>query len=246
MVSHSGTHSSNQQPHAQRPEHLSNLPSSNLNNLVSTDSSSHAVSIGIGNIASADMQITDDLDKLLDILPAPIRLQLRQHPQRDTLVEVVMDLGRRPEARFPRQAEYLSDTPVTQADINDCIDRVGDFGGDNRAGIEQTLHRISAIRNRRGEIIGLTCRVGRAVFGTIGMIRDLVESGQSILMLGRPGVGKTTALREIARVLADELENGLSLSILLTRSLAMATFLIQQLVVLAECKLLDPNYSTRS
>ncbi|MBD2297887.1 AAA family ATPase [Nostoc sp. FACHB-87] len=151
------------------------------------------------------MTIKDDLQKLLDILPQDLRQVLENHPQRDSLVEVVLDLGRRPEARFPNQAEYLSETPVTQAQIDDCIQRVGTFGGDNRAGIEQTLHRISAIRNRNGKIIGLTCRVGRAVFGTIGMIRDLVETGKSILMLGRPGVGKTTALREIARVLADEL-----------------------------------------
>ncbi|BCL37422.1 R3H domain-containing nucleic acid-binding protein [Nostoc sp. MS1] len=151
------------------------------------------------------MTITDDLQKLLDILPQDLRQVLENHPQRDSLVEVVLDLGRRPEARFPKGAEYLSETPVTQAQIDDCIQRVGNFGGDNRAGIEQTLHRISAIRNRTGKIIGLTCRVGRAVFGTIGMIRDLVETGKSILMLGRPGVGKTTALREIARVLADEL-----------------------------------------
>jgi stage III sporulation protein SpoIIIAA len=151
------------------------------------------------------MTITDDLQKLLDILPQDLRQILEKHPQRDSLVEVVLDLGRRPEARFPNQAEYLSETPVTQEQIDDCIKRVGTFGGDNRAGIEQTLHRISAIRNRNGKIIGLTCRVGRAIFGTIGMIRDLVETGKSILMLGRPGVGKTTALREIARVLADEL-----------------------------------------
>jgi stage III sporulation protein SpoIIIAA len=162
--------------------------------------------------ASADasnrvgMQITDDLTKLLEILPDAIRLCLEQHPQKETLVEVVLDIGRRPEARFPGLAEYLSETLVSQADLNECITKVGDFGGDNRAGIERTLHRISAIRNRRGEVIGLTCRVGRAIFGTIGMIRDLVESGRSILMLGRPGVGKTTALREIARVLADDLE----------------------------------------
>lgn len=152
------------------------------------------------------MQITDDLSKLLAILPDEIRARLDQHPNQDHLIEVVMDLGRRPEARFPGKAEYLSETPISQADLNYCIERVGDFGGDNRAGIERTLHRISAIRNRRSEIIGLTCRVGRAIFGTIGMIRDLVESGRSILMLGRPGVGKTTALREIARVLADELD----------------------------------------
>ncbi|HEY9751227.1 MAG TPA: R3H domain-containing nucleic acid-binding protein [Allocoleopsis sp.] len=157
-------------------------------------------------VTMKNMQITDDLSKLLDILPNEIRQRLEQHPDQESLVEVVMDIGRRPEARFPGKAEYLSETPVSQADLRYCIERVGDFGGDNRAGIERTLHRISAIRNRRGEVIGLTCRVGRAIFGTIGMIRDLVESGRSILMLGRPGVGKTTALREIARVLADELE----------------------------------------
>jgi stage III sporulation protein SpoIIIAA len=151
------------------------------------------------------MQITDDLQKLLDILPEEIQQVLDQHPQHDNLIEVVMDLGRRPEARFPDRAEYLAETPISQQDLNGCIQKIGHFGGDNRAGIERTLHRISAIRNRTGEVIGLTCRVGRAVFGTISMIRDLVETGQSILMLGRPGVGKTTALREIARVLADEL-----------------------------------------
>ncbi|HEY9695922.1 MAG TPA: R3H domain-containing nucleic acid-binding protein [Trichocoleus sp.] len=147
----------------------------------------------------------DDLQKLLDILPQEIQQPLKHHLQRDVLVEVVLDLGRRPEARFPGQAQYLSDQLVTRQQLQDCVDRLGQFGGDNRAGIEQTLHRISAIRNRQGEIIGLTCRVGRAIHGTINMIRDLVETGQSILMLGRPGVGKTTALREIARVLADDL-----------------------------------------
>jgi stage III sporulation protein SpoIIIAA len=151
------------------------------------------------------MTMTDDLQKLLDVLPQDLRQALENHPQRDSLVEVVLDLGRRPEARFPGSAEYLSEQPITQQQIDDCVSRVGIFGGDNRAGIERTLHRISAIRNRTGKIIGLTCRVGRAIFGTIGMIRDLVETGKSILMLGRPGVGKTTALREIARVLADEL-----------------------------------------
>jgi stage III sporulation protein SpoIIIAA len=153
----------------------------------------------------ATLQITDDLDQLLEILPGELRLRLQQHPQKDRLVEVVMDLGRLPEARFPDGAEYLSEQPITKVDLDYSIERVGMFSGDNRAGIEQTLHRISAIRNRAGEVIGLTCRVGRAVFGTIGMIRDLVETGRSILMLGRPGVGKTTALREIARVLADDL-----------------------------------------
>ncbi len=157
------------------------------------------------NISLGRMQITDDLSKLLHILPEQIRSSLEKHPQQESLIEVVMDLGRLPEARFPNKAEYLGETPVSKEDINYCIQRVGLFSGDNRAGIERTLHRISAIRNRTGDIIGLTCRVGRAVFGTIAMIRDLVETGNSILMLGRPGVGKTTALREIARVLADEL-----------------------------------------
>ncbi len=149
--------------------------------------------------------VTDDLPQLLEILPAYIREQLEEHPQRDQLIEVVLDLGRQPEARFSDSVEYLADAPVSKADLQHCVDRVGHFGGDNRAGLEKTLHRISAMRNRKGEVIGLTCRVGRAVFGTITMIRDLVETGNSILMLGRPGVGKTTALREIARVLADDL-----------------------------------------
>ena len=150
------------------------------------------------------MQIADDLNQLLEMLPEEIRQPIDAHPQRNELIEIVMDLGRLPEARFPHTADYLCERPVTIDDLNYCIQRVGSFSGDNRAGIEQTLHRISAIRNRQGSIIGLTCRVGRAVYGTISMIRDLVESGQSILMLGRPGVGKTTALREIARVLADD------------------------------------------
>lgn len=172
------------------PQSLSNQELSNTTNL-------------------AGMQITEDLQKLLDILPKDIRQILEQHPHRDNLdnlIEVVMDLGRFPEVRFPSGAEYLSDIPVTAEQLNYCVERVGHFSGDNRAGLEKTLHRISAIRNRPGDIIGLTCRVGRAVFGTIGMIQDLVERGQSILMLGRPGVGKTTALREIARVLADDLQ----------------------------------------
>ncbi len=150
-------------------------------------------------------EVTDDLPQLLAILPETIREVLSAHPHRDQLIEIILDLGRQPEARFSNTVEYLSETPVSKADLQHCIDRVGHFGGDNRAGLEKTLHRISAIRNRAGEVIGLTCRVGRAVFGTIAMIRDLVETGGSILMLGRPGVGKTTALREIARVLADDL-----------------------------------------
>lgn len=156
-------------------------------------------------IPSHRMQVTDNLDELLAILPDPIRAKIDEHPQRDELIEVVMDLGRLPEARFTDEVAYLGETPVSKEDIQYCVERVGTFSSDNRAGIERTLHRISAIRNRAGDIIGLTCRIGRAVFGTIIMIRELVETGKSILLLGRPGVGKTTALREIARVLADDL-----------------------------------------
>jgi len=150
-------------------------------------------------------QVTDNLDQLLEILPPRIKHSLELCGRLEQLVEIVMDLGRLPEARYFDSTKYLTDDPITRADLALCVQQVGEFGGDNRAGIERTLHRISAIRNRKGEIIGLTCRVGRAVYGTIAMIRDLVETGKSILLLGKPGMGKTTALREIARVLADDL-----------------------------------------
>ncbi|MEM9150000.1 MAG: R3H domain-containing nucleic acid-binding protein [Cyanobacteria bacterium P01_F01_bin.3] len=169
------------------------------------DSASPSSKSGTSASKLVSSEVTDDLPQLLAILPGYIREELEDHPKRNQLIEVILDLGRQPEARFSDAVEYLSETPVSKADLQHCIDRVGHFGGDNRAGLEKTLHRISAMRNRSGDIIGLTCRVGRAVFGTIGLIRDLVETGKSILMLGRPGVGKTTALREIARVLADDL-----------------------------------------
>lgn len=146
----------------------------------------------------------DDLSSMLGVLPQHIAAEV----EKDTngLYEIVLDLGRLPEARYlDKHTLYLSDQPVSEKDLEFAIERVGQFSGDNRAGIERTLHRISAIRNRSGKIIGLTCRVGRAVSGTINIIRDLVESGKSILFLGPPGVGKTTKLREMARVLADEM-----------------------------------------
>ncbi len=148
--------------------------------------------------------ITDDLQALLATLPPGIHDAVNRLDNRSELLEIVMDLGRYAEGRFPDGEVILSTQPVTNADLDYVAERIGEFGDDNRAGIERTLHRISAIRNRKGKIIGLTCRIGRAVLGSIALIRDIVEQGQSILILGRPGVGKTTLLREIARVLADE------------------------------------------
>ncbi len=146
------------------------------------------------------------MDALLDILPPRIRQPLCQQQDINELLEVVLDLGRPPEARFSQREVVLDPREVSEQDIDYVASRVGSFGDDNRAGIERTLHRISAIRNRQGRIVGLTCRVGRAVFGTIKVIEDLVKSGKSVLLLGRPGVGKTTMLREVARVLADDFQ----------------------------------------
>lgn len=146
----------------------------------------------------------DDNEALLGVLPPHIYQGLRRSERVNDVLEIVMDLGREPEARFADGELVLANRPVSFEDIEQVISRISAFGEDNRAGIERTLHRISAIRNRAGLIIGLTLRVGRAVYGTIAIIQDIVESGRSILLLGRPGVGKTTMLREVARVLADD------------------------------------------
>src|SRR5215212_7139855 len=143
---------------------------------------------------------------LMDILPPHLQHALSEcGDDRGDLIEIVLDLGRRAEFRYQGNAFVECDDEIHQDDLDYVIRRIGLFGEDNRAGIPRTLHRISAIRNRAGKVIGLTCRVGRAVHGTIAIIRDLLESGKSVLILGRPGVGKTTMLREAARVLADEL-----------------------------------------
>jgi len=152
------------------------------------------------------MMINDDLEKLIESLPFFLQEYLNQHSHKNQLIEIVLDLGRRPEARFLSGPEYLSQKIVSWQDIDYLTKRVSKFSNENRAGIERTLHRISCIRNRQFLINGLTCRVGRAVFGTISVVRDLLESEQSILILGKPGIGKTTIIREIARVLADEME----------------------------------------
>ena len=153
----------------------------------------------------AHRETIDDIDALLDALPPEIVAAIHGLPDREGVIEVVLDLGRRPEARFPDAEVTLLDREITEIDLTYVVDHIGTFGDDNRAGIERTLHRISAIRNRSGKIVGLTCRIGRAVYGTIEIIADFVETGKSILIMGRPGIGKTTMLREAARVLADDL-----------------------------------------
>ncbi len=149
------------------------------------------------------LEITDDIDALINVLPPDIADSLRDANGFDTLLEVVLDLGRVSTARYSENEVTLTDRDIGRKELDYVVSRIGMFGDDNRAGLERTLHRISAMRNRVGEIVGLTCRVGRAVYGTIDIIRDIIESGRSILLLGRPGVGKTTMLREVARVLAE-------------------------------------------
>ncbi len=155
-------------------------------------------------MVTVERPIHDELEQLLRVLPPHIQASLQQQENLNELLEVVLDLGRTPEARFSAGDVLLAEEPVSREDLDHIVTSIGEFGGDNRAGMERTLHRISAIRNRRGSVVGITCRVGRAVFGTIRIIEDLAYSGKNILLLGRPGVGKTTMLREVARVLADE------------------------------------------
>lgn len=152
------------------------------------------------------MHLKNDLEKLIESLPVFIQESLNKNVFKDQLIEIVIDLGRRPEARFVNGPKYLSQKIISWQDLEYITKRISKFSNENRAGIERTLHRISCIRNRQFLINGLTCRVGRALFGTISVIRDLLESDESILILGKPGVGKTTIIREIGRVFADEME----------------------------------------
>ncbi|MBI5296876.1 MAG: AAA family ATPase [Chloroflexi bacterium] len=150
------------------------------------------------------LKITDDLEALLEVLPANIRHAVEKADDSDNLLEIILDLGRVPTARFVDRELILQEKEITRPEIDHVVERVGDFDTDNRSGIERTLHRISGIRNRRSTVVGLTLRVGRAVYGTVDIIQDIIESGKSVLILGRPGVGKTTLLREAARILAEK------------------------------------------
>jgi stage III sporulation protein SpoIIIAA len=149
------------------------------------------------------LRITDDLDALLGVLPGDIVEAVHKANDYDNLLEIILDLGRVPTARYVQGEMVLIKKEITRAELDHVVERIGEFDADNRAGLERTLHRISCLRNRRGHIVGLTCRVGRAVYGTVDIIQDIVESGKSLLILGRPGVGKTTLLREAARILAE-------------------------------------------
>jgi len=156
------------------------------------------------NNMTTTQRITDDLAAMLAVFPLEVARAVQDRNNFDNLLEVILDLGRNRSARFTTGEVELLQEAVTHDDLKYVTDRIGDFDADNRAGMERTLHRISSIRNRRGKVVGLTCRVGRAVYGTIEIIEDLVESGESILILGKPGVGKTTMLREAARILAQK------------------------------------------
>src|SRR2546429_7280259 len=158
-----------------------------------------------GAIQTRAVNWDEEVELLARALPPDLARALHERIDPRELLEIVLDLGREPEARVPGREVLLADHPVSASDLDHVANNVGQFGDDNRAGIERTLHRVSAIRNRSGRIVGLTMRVGRAVTGTGEIIRDIVVSGQSILLLGRPGIGKTTMLRECARLLADEL-----------------------------------------
>ena len=187
------------------------------------------------------MNKNDDIERLLDNLPHFVQQILNNHPNKENLLEVVLDLGRRPEARFIKGSEYLSRKIMSSQDLDFILKRTSQFDNENRAGIEQTLHRICCIRNRQSLVNGLTYRVGRAIFGTICIIRDLLEFNQSILILGKPGSGKTTIIREISRMLSNEMKKRVILSILQMKLLVIVIFHILELENLDDCKSLQRN-----
>ena len=152
-----------------------------------------------------NLQLQNDLERLLSIMPPKVVKYLSQD-KLDDVIEIVLDIGRPAEIRHSGgKIDKLGLELIDDNDINYLTSHLQEFTHDNRSGIPGTLHRISAIRNRQGKVVGLTCRIGRVVTGTITCIKDICTQGKSILFLGRPGVGKTTKLREISRLVADEL-----------------------------------------
>ena len=191
------------------------------------------------------MNKNDDIEKLLDNLPDFVRQTLNTHSNKENLLEIILDFGRRPETRFTIGSEYLSRKVISWQDLDYLLKRISQFDNENRAGIERTLHRISCIRNRQSLVNGLTCRIGRAISGTICIIRDLLEFNQSILILGQPGSGKTTIIREIARILSNEMQNA-SLSLIHPmKLLVIVIFLTQVLEDRDDYKYLQLTYSTK-
>ncbi|CAL5393545.1 unnamed protein product [Camellia sinensis] len=191
-------------PH--KPHHFSPFLANHLNKTISGYTGSFlGPSCSNSSLSfSADDDLDDELERLLGLLPEEMWRRIGDHPELHQLIEVVLDLGRKPLARFPSGDFVLSNNAITVDDLEHATSAVGDFAFDNRAGISRTLHRISAIRNRKGAIIGLTCRVGRAISGSANLLRDLVKDGASLLLIGPPGVGKTTIIRDIARMLAND------------------------------------------
>lgn len=153
----------------------------------------------------SEVQFQSDIKKLVEILPPKIKRNI-QEGLLDDAIEIVLDIGRIPEIRLGNgNILSLGQDNINRDDLDFITRQLPEFTSDNRSGIAGTLHRISAIRNRQGKIVGLTCRIGRVITGTIECIKDFVTQNKSILFLGRPGVGKTTKLREITRLMADEL-----------------------------------------
>ncbi|KAB2095707.1 hypothetical protein ES319_A01G058100v1 [Gossypium barbadense] len=183
---------------------LNFYPNQNFPHFFTKSISGYPIKSPAFSSSSLEDEFDVELGRLLSLLPEEMRRRISEHEELRELIEVVMDIGRKPLARFPSGDFVLSDCPITVQDIEHATSQVGDFAIDNRAGISRTLHRISAIRNRKGTIIGLTCRVGRAISGSADLLRDLVQDGASLLLIGPPGVGKTTIIRDIARMLAND------------------------------------------